>query len=207
MKSHRVSKIGDYLSPTAAGWKSVERVQVALAPTPLPMQPTEYIQKSWEGKPYGLVKHVDVASVHDGHSLALHMTWEGVSPAGKDFPDALAVALPVRGEPVLALMGGPDAPIHLLRWSANKEGVRAILSHGIGTTQPSPSIKCTAQAVAEGNTWHLVITRPLGTGKDIAPLVAGKPTRVGFAVWSGANDERAGIKAFSFDWTALVLAA
>lgn len=207
MKSHRVSKVGDYLSPSAAGWKSVEPTRVALAPTPLPMQPTEYIQKSWEGKPYGQTPHVDVAVVNDSHDIALRMTWSGVSPAGKDFPDGLALAFPIRGEPVLALMGSADAPIHLLRWSAGKEGVRSILSLGIGTTQPSAAIKCSAKAVAESDTWSLVISRPLGTGKDLAPLVAGKPSKVGFAVWRGGNDERAGIKAFSIDWTALVLAA
>jgi DMSO reductase family type II enzyme heme b subunit len=52
-----------------------------------------------------------------------------------------------------------------------------------------------------------VISRPLGIGKDIAPLAAGKKTGIGFAVWRGANDERAGIKAFSIDWVELTLDA
>ena len=41
----------------------------------------------------------------------------------------------------------------------------------------------------------------------MAPLAAGKSTGIGFAVWRGSNDERAGIKAFSIDWAELALEA
>jgi hypothetical protein len=47
----------------------------------------------------------------------------------------------------------------------------------------------------------------LGLGDDVAPLVAGEKTGIGFALWEGANEERAGIKAFSVDWLDLTLDA
>ncbi|WP_114970586.1 hypothetical protein [Rhodoferax ferrireducens] len=207
MRSSHVKNIEEYLNPALASWRKIPAKALDLIPTPLGMQPTEYIQKSWEARPYGKAKTVHVASVHDGRTWAMRASWAGVSPAGTDFPDALAVALPVRGKPALVLMGAPDAPIHFLRWAANKEGVRSLLATGIGQSGPGPEIKCNAQAHADGDIWSVVITRALGSGKDVAPLLAGKKTGIGFAVWHGGNDERAGIKAFSIDWAELVLEA
>jgi len=207
VRSHRVPSLAGYLTPTESAWSGVKEEQVELIGTPLVMQPTEYIRKKWEGKAYGETKGLKVASVHDGHTLAVRMRWPGVSGAGFDFPDAIALALPVRGKPALALMGAPDAPIHILRWQANKDGVRSILATGIGQSTAGPELKATAQAQADGDTWSVVITRPLGQGKDVAPLAAGKSTGIGFAVWRGSNDERAGIKAFSIDWAELALEA
>lgn len=207
MRSPHIKNIEEYLTPTSASWKKIAIKTVTLIPTPLGMQPTEYIRKSWEGREYGNAKSIQVSSVHDGHTWAIRASWTGVSPAGKDFPDALAVALPVRGKPALVLMGAPDAPIQYLRWAANKDGVRCLLATGIGQSRPGPEIKSSAQAKPEGDTWNVVITRAMGLGNDIAPLQAGKKTGIGFAVWHGGNDERAGIKAYSIDWVELALEA
>ena len=205
MITYHVDSIKDYLSPASAHWARVHTEQIKLMPTPLQMQPTEYIRNSWANKPYGQTQKIDVASVHDGEMWALRATWTGSGPDVTDFPDAFAVALPVRNSPVLALMGAKDAPIHYLRWSAGKEGLISLMAMGIGLSQPGAKVKQAAQAVAVGPTWQLVIARALGTGKDIAPLAAGKKTGVGFALWRGGNDERAGTKAFSIDWTELEL--
>lgn len=207
MRSHRVANLADFLSPAGAGWGKVPGEDISMMPTPLAMQPTEYIRRSWEGRSYGELSSLRVASVHDGETWAIRLSWKGVSPKGTDFPDALAIALPVSGKPVLALMGDAKAPIHFLRWSAKKEGFQSIIATGIGSSRKAPKIKGTAQAHAEGDTWSIVISRALGTGAEIAPLASGKKTQIGFAVWRGANDERAGIKAFSIDWADLALDA
>jgi len=207
MRSPRVGNITEYLDPASARWSKLKSTQVALSPTPLGLQPTEYIRQSWGARPYGKAATLEVASVHDGHLWAIRATWRGVSPAGRDFPDALAVAMPVSGKPVLALMGAPEAPIHILRWSANKEGAHSMLALGIGKSQPGAQLKCQARAHAAGDVWSVVISRPLGVGKDIAALAPGRTNGIGFALWNGGNDERAGIKAFSIDWAELALDA
>ncbi len=207
VRSQRVANIRDYLAPAGQGWERIVGADIRLMPTPLSMQPTEYIQKSRENRPYGGVESLRVASVHDGETWAIRATWQGVSPAGKDFPDALAVALPVSGKPALITMGSDGALVQYLRWAANKENLQSIVATGIGSSRPGPKIKGTAQGLATGDTWNVVITRALGIGKEVAPLVAGKKTQVGFAVWLGANDERAGLKAFSIDWADLALDA
>jgi DMSO reductase family type II enzyme heme b subunit len=207
VRTRRVANIRDYLSPSASVWSQAPVAAVQLMPTPLPMQPTAYIQKSWEGRDYGQTKSLEVASVHDGRHWALRARWEGVSPAGLDFPDALAVAIPLKPAAVLMLMGSPEAPIHYLRWRASKNDLQSQLATGIGKSAPGPQVKTTVQSAAEGGHWTVVISRPLSAGPEVPALKPGARERIGFALWRGSNDERGGIKAFSIDWTAMVLDA
>ena len=81
MDSRRVKNVSSYLSPVADVWKGVDAVQVRMTPTPLGMQPTEYIRQSWHDKPYGKVDSLSVGSVHDGKTLALKISWKGVPMA------------------------------------------------------------------------------------------------------------------------------
>lgn len=199
MRSVRVADVNAYRDPMSSQWASYSANKVNMMPTPMGMQPTAYIRNSRADRPHGLVKELNVSSVHDGSELAIHLSWQGVSPPGGDFPDAVAVAFPVKGEPILVLMGGRDAPLHILHWKANK-GVRSMSAQGIGLSDPGPQLKIASQAKAIGDNWHVVLTRVLGSGEGIAPVVPGLQTKVGFALWSGANDERAGLKAFSIDW-------
>ena len=207
MKSSRVARLEPYLMPGGAEWSKLPREEVALIATPLAMQPTEYVRKSWADKAYGQTNPLRVAAVHDGAMLAVLMSWVGVAPAGKDFPDAIAMAMPVRGNPPLALMGTPEAPIHVLRWQANEKAPRSILATGIGSSRPGPEVARQVQAWTEGGSWNVVLARALGGSGEVAPLAVGSTTRIGFAVWRGDNDERAGIKAFSIDWAELALDA
>jgi DMSO reductase family type II enzyme heme b subunit len=47
--------------------------------------------------------------------------------------------------------------------------------------------------------------RTLAGGAEAATLTPGQATQIGFAVWNGSNDERAGLKAVSEDWIPLTL--
>lgn len=208
MRSYRVDTIRNYLAPTSEYWARVKPTRITLIPTPLGMQPTAYIRASWADKKYGETPSVEAASVHDGESWAVHVRWTTVAAKGEaDFPDAVAVALPISRSSVLAIMGSPEAPIHYLRWDARNKAVRSVVASGLGSSAPGPEVKQAVQAVSQGHSWQVVITRALGTGPNVAPLKAGAKTGIGFAVWRGGNEERAGLKAFSVDWTELELDA
>lgn len=199
MKSRRVKDIEAYRNPLAAEWGRETVEQVKMAATPMAMQPTAYIRNSRANMPHGQVSELQVASVHDGETLALALSWEGVAPPGRDFPDAVAVTFPVRGNPILMLMGSKNDPMHILQWKAGK-GVRSLLANGIGLSDKGPELKIASRAEEDGKRWRVVITRVLGQGGNVAPVVPGHETKIGFAVWSGINDERAGLKSFSLDW-------
>jgi DMSO reductase family type II enzyme heme b subunit len=199
--------IKNYLDPSSAAWDGIKLEHIPLSPTPVGLQPTEYVRNAWSSRPYGQVSELQVRSAHDGETWAISLVWRaGRDPVG-EFQDSVAVAFPVRGQPLLATMGAADAPIHILRWIDGAAEVRSVTATGIGTSQSGPAIKSSARAVRTGETLQVVITRALGTGNDVAALAPGKKARVGFAVWRGANHERGGIKAFSIDWAALVLDA
>lgn len=207
MKSRRVASIKNYLDPSSTAWDGIKVEHIPLSPTPVGLQPTEYIRNAWSSRPYGQVPLLDVSTVHDGELLALRLKWESGQKQDSEFPDSAAVAFPVRGKPTLALMGAKDAPIHILHWSDGKDGVRSVLATGIGSSGPGPEVRRSAKAARKDGTLQVVITRALGSGSGVAALVPGKKIGVGFALWNGGNQERAGIKAFSIDWTELVLDA
>lgn len=208
MRCTRVPAVS--VAPDAAQWAQSERQSVDMIPTPLAMQPTGYVIKSWTGKPYGRVTKLNVEAVHDGATFAIRFSWEVPPPGerGDDFPPAVAFALPVKAVPPLVLMGQPEAPIHILRWQGGRHtGVRTIVAKGIGTSDHAPDVGQKGAVKQEGNHYTVVITRALGAGAGVAPLTPGVTTKIGFAAWDGGNEERAGIKSFSVDWIDLALDA
>lgn len=208
MRSYRVDRVDSFLAPASPHWARIEPVRVQMYPTPLAMQSTAYVRNSWAGRKYGETPAVEVSSVHDGTTWAVLVQWSSLPAQGADeFSDALAVALPVSRGAVLALMGSPEAPIHYLWWNSKQKVPQSLFSTGIGTIAPGPEVRQAAQASIAGATRRVVLARSLGSGNGAAPLVAGARTGVGFAAWRGPNEERAGIKAFSGDWTELELDA
>ena len=175
-----------------------------MIPAPLGLQPTEYIQVSWEERGYGELDQVAVRAIHDGERASVHLSWASDKPssgAGEGFPDAAALAFPVRGEPILMQMGSPEEPMQFVQWQASKKEARSVIAKGIGSSLPGEETGQTAKATWSAGRWSVVFSRRLdGTGES-AKLVAGETTQIGFAVWNGSNEERAGIKAVSVDWT------
>ena len=208
MRVQRVRDVAPCLDPQAEGWAQLAPERVALLPAPLGLQPTAYLRVAFQDRPYGRSGPLEVACVHDGERIAFGLSWRDASEdlrSGEAFADAAAVALPVLGEPPLATMGAPDAPIHLLHWRAGEERPRSVLAAGLGTTRPGPDLARECRALWKDGAWQLVLARGLAGGEGGAPLAAGARSLVAFAVWDGANRERAGIKAVSLPWQELRL--
>jgi DMSO reductase family type II enzyme heme b subunit len=203
MKANRVPTVDEYALPSAPVWSRIPHDVVELSPTPIGLQPTEYIRVKWDQIPYGATPNVAVAAVHDGQSMAVRMKWQCPEKHPKD---AAAMTMIASGEPILATMGGEDAEIHILHWMASKPELRSVVATGIGSSRLGGALKTSVAATWENGEWTVVLVRQLGSGAEIAPLSAGAKQSVGFAVWRGANNERAGLKAFSEDWMELALA-
>ncbi len=208
MRVQNVRSIADFTEPQSPGWGAVDATEVEMVPAPLGLQPNEYVQVSWEDRPYGLLELARLRAVHDGAKIAVQLSWADAQPstgAGEGFPDGAALAFPVRGEPELMLMGSPEAPMQFVQWQASKKEARSVLAKGIGSSLPGEPVGETAKASWSGGLWTVVFTRSLAASGESAILVPGSTSQIGIAVWNGSNEERAGIKAVSPDWTALSL--
>lgn len=206
----RVSDVAAFNDPAAGVWQEVGNTSLELVPAPLGLQPNDYIIVSWEGRPYGEVSAINASAVHDGKRLAVRLNWQKARPdtgAGEGFADSVALAFPVRGEPLITEMGTPDAPIHALQWVARKNEIRSVIAKGIGTSNEGATMEETVNAGWSQGAWSVVLQRNLAGSGEVANLAPGVQTKIGFAVWDGGNQERAGIKAVSADWTEFELEA
>ncbi len=210
MLSRKVADTETYLDPLSSDWDRAPESRLELVPTPLGLQPNGYIVAKWQDRDYGALEDAGFASVHDGRRILLRLTWrDGAEDRGRGegFPDGAALAFPVKGDPVLAEMGSPEAPVHALHWRARDDETRSVLATGIGTSRLGPEVGAAARSRWRDGVWHLVLSRALEETKDAAALRPGAATRIGLAVWNGRNQERAGLKAMTPDWTDLVLEA
>lgn len=222
MEAKRLS--GDLGDPSAKEWGEAPREQLVLAAVPLAAQPSRYVRAAWADCPYGVVCDLTAQAAHDGKRLYICLEW--VSPTleakaqggdsaphpieGPDaFYDAVAAMFPVNGEASLETMGSDTAPVNVWRWSAGALAEAEDLTvRGIGTVEPTGGGNgLVARSEAGDAAWRLVLARSLKPKtKEGSPLFApGKARQVAFAVWTGANQERAGIKSASQAWSELKL--
>ncbi len=100
----------ELLSPESTARQEAPVNEVVLSPTPLELQPTEYVRVSRSGRPYGLVSSMKVSALHNGNSVFFRLVWQDETrddhiPDTDRFTDAAAVLMPVRLEAPLQTMG------------------------------------------------------------------------------------------------------
>ncbi len=201
------------LDPEAAQWRGLSEEPLALTPTPLLAQPSAYVVAAWTERPYGLVKEVRVRAAHNGEALLFRLAWAdetrdaGISDADR-FPDAAAVLFPLKGDAPLSNMGTKEQPVNAWYWRPDLEQPINVTAAGLGTTVRHPNGSLRAGAQHKSGGWAVVIARPFAVRGDTAvTLSPGQAGKMGFAVWQGSNQERAGIKAVTLDWQPLEIEA
>jgi DMSO reductase family type II enzyme heme b subunit len=209
------AKTEELLNLSSQAWKNARKATVVLSPTPVEMQPVDYVRASWKGRPYGNASSMEVRALHNGAQIFFRLQWNDESPDGKiadinQFADAAAVLFPLVPDAPLIGMGTKGKPVNAWLWRADWERPKNVAAQGMGTTQrrDDPALAATSRH-ARGR-WDVVVSRSLN-GKSsltgIASLRPGTASKVAFAVWQGGNQERAGIKAFSPDWQDLQIEA
>jgi len=202
------AKSEELLDPAGAPWRTVSSSTVVLSPTPLEMQPTEYIRAAWQRRPYGTATSIQVSAVHNGSEIFLRLLWEDDSADEKiadinEFIDAAAVLFPVAEDAPLFGMGSKGKPVNAWLWRADWERPKNVAAEGMGSTQRREDPALASKARHTRGRWDVVVSRSLATNGAPAGTVSlspGSVSKVAFAVWQGGNQERAGIKAFSPDW-------
>jgi ethylbenzene hydroxylase subunit gamma/complex iron-sulfur molybdoenzyme family reductase subunit gamma len=209
------AKSEELLDPAGAVWRRTRASNVVLSPTPVEMQPTEYVRVSWKGRPYGTVPSMRVSALHNGRDIFFRLVWADDSADGKiadinEFVDAAAVLFPVAADAPLIGMGIKGKPVNAWFWRADWERPQNVAAEGMGTTQRREDPALASKARHTRGRWDVVLSRSLdGKGAPAGTIVLapGATSKVAFAVWQGANQERAGVKAFSLDWQELQIEA
>jgi len=182
-------------------WERAPRAQIALRGTEAAAQPSAYVRTAWAGRRIGAVRSLSVQAAHNRQNLFFRLEWADPTHNadygdGSVFPDAAAVLFPTNGEAPLSLMGSAGAGIQAWYWRANHPDYgEALAFHGLATEERRPApLVLTSAAWTEGR-WRVVIGGQL-TGGSVAGAV-------GFAVWEGGSQERAGLHSYSHEWLEL----
>lgn len=205
------------LDPLASEWKNIPEETLKLDATPLANQPSAYIRASRDPAKIGKVRSLNVRVAHNGSDIFFRLSWEdanrNVAITDNDvFPDGCGILMPLDGgDPPIDEMGGKDAPVNAWFWRADLKDVpRNFVARGLGTTVMSKRCAVESRSAWNDGVWTVVFARALAVPErrdETAQLAAGRPVKVGFAVWEGGNGERAGVKSFSKEWRELVLEA
>lgn len=206
----KVSATADeMLGPGNRIWDQAEEEVVPLVPTPLGNQVSLYVVNSWVNRSYGLIKELKVRGLHNGQHLFFRLQWESdhgvVQITDNDvFPDGCGILFPLKGDADIMTMGSPDWPVNAWHWRADfGDQPYNVTSTGAGSAVRHVNNYLMARSQWLGSLWRVAIGRPMRVPEPILQsvvLVPGLTLKVGYAVWSGANRERAGIKAFSGQW-------
>ncbi len=215
---------GALSEPGASAWQEAPVEHVALAAAPLADQQSRYVRTAWADRPYGFVRDLRAQAAHDGERFYLRLEWSSptLEARGADenpfsnpiegpdaFPDSVAVMFPSSDDAQLDTKGSEEAPVEIWRWAEGMpETVEDLLATGLSTLRPAngDGADLVARSGSDGARWQVVFGRPLATEPEAAPKLApGAGARLAFAVWAGANQERAGIKSYSQRWIDLAL--
>jgi len=194
-------------SAASAGWDGIPEVAIDLAPTDLDAQPSAYVRTAWAQRPYGEGRTVRVQAAVAGEKVFVRLRWQASEPRpaitdNNVFADACGVLFPLDGNSAeLSTMGSDDWPVQAWHWRAGAPEPFVLIARGLGTAERQQVHAVSVDAAHATDEWRVVFSRALGA-KGV-PLARGSAVPVGFAVWSGANNERAGIKAYSPRWTEL----
>jgi DMSO reductase family type II enzyme heme b subunit len=168
---------------------------------------------AWRGRDYGRIGRVEVRVAHNGEAIFFRLNWRDETPndliADTDqFTDACAVLFPLKGDAVLTTMGDTERPVNAWYWRAGLPGAINVTATGLGAAVRHRDRILDASSSYAPGSWSVVVARPFqveGAGRVTVALAPGRASRVGFAVWDGGNQERAGLKAVSLDWQELLI--
>lgn len=201
------------LNPLASQWSKVPSESVTLAGTPLHAQPSAYVRTAWASRPIGAVRHLTVQAAHNGEHAFFRLEWPDETNNsdygdGSVFPDAAAVLFPLNGQSPLETMGSRDGPVNVWYWRANHpDRGENLAAEGPATEQATSGPSVDTRGAWEDGRWRVVIARTLAAGNhDNVRLRPRSRIQVGFAVWEGSNQERAGLHSHSRAWRQLEIA-
>ncbi len=208
----RVSASDDaLLDPEGSGWSGVAVERIDLDPTPIVLQPSEYVQNKWKPLGHGNTPEMRVAAAHNGTAIFFRLEWEDGTDNSRpndmaDFPDQAGVMMPIKDDAPISEMGLPDKPVNMWLWRADLEAPLYVTATGRGTSVRQKETPLAGRGVWREGVWRVVVSRPFNVSLPagvVVPLAPGVSHKCTFAVWQGSEKERAGLKAYQPVWQPL----
>ena len=196
------------LDPNASVWNQAEATTLSLQPTPVGMQPSEYITSTVKQSEVGAIGQVEVRALTNGTRLFFRLSWnDPTQNADSDeadrFADGAAILFPFLDDAPIVTMGNEGQPVNQWHWRADFSTPFNVTTAGLGTTYRTPESFVEAQAHWANERWAVVLARPLETSDpdNHVPFSADRPLKAAFCVWDGEGQERAGLKSYTPSWT------
>lgn len=189
-------------TPSGDAWNEVGAREIPLTSAPSGLPDASIVN----------TEAVDVKTAHTDSKLYVWLQWEdqtrNTSEASLDsFTDGAAVQVPANRttDPTVEL-GSQDSPVNLWYWSAAggpEEALAGGYNPGSITTLENTTIE--TNALHQDGKWTVVMKRSLATDDQArADFGSDQDIDIAFAVWDGANAERAGHHAYS-EWYTIPL--
>lgn len=209
----KVSKIKasdkDLADGSSFAWRNVKETTIELVPSPVGMAESvsPFMALSTD---HGKVEAAKVRIANNGTTLSVRLSWadpdDDSAPGDLDeFADGAAVMFPLVGGASALSMGSEGAPVNAWLWKADEAEPFDVVAQGYATSdrRAAEASGLKANATHVDGHWVLVFQRPLVAEGDFVSFAGGEDIGIAFAVWEGANKERAGQKSVSGDFVAL----
>lgn len=194
-------------NPDATIWSRVpeEIVPLNLAP---PVHQSIALLQSRNARVSGALP-VGVSVITDGQRIYFRLRWRDTTQDARrsigSFADAAAVQIPVTVTETSPVMGSPDRPVSIWRWSADRNNPEALLAGSPGTLTSAASTTLRGKGVYRRsddpakNEWRVVLSGDLDEARDDGEaLRSQKSIPAAFAVWQGSDGQRGGFKRVSY---------
>ena len=176
---------------------------VNLIAPPTAMQPGGYVAKAYADRSAPGTKSAEIEALESGGIWTVALRWQApqavidASDNARQFIDGAALFVPTVKDAPWISMGTPETPLEGVLWRADQAKVMHVGAKGLGTVQRAAApAGWTAVATYVSGSWLVTFTLP-----GFATLSAQR--QVAFAIWQGAQSERAGLKSVSPGWIAV----
>nr|AFF61339.1 putative steroid C25 dehydrogenase-like gamma-subunit [Sterolibacterium denitrificans] len=177
---------------------------VTLIAAPTAIQPGGYIAKAYEDRTVPGLGQAELEIEAKGQGWQITLSWACPAPVKSiaretdKFLDACALLVPATENAQWITMGSKEDPVEGVLWKADREKPWRMQAEGLGTMirQEAP-VDWTVAAEHANGRW--TVRFEIG-----AWPVLSQYKQLGFAIWLGERQDRAGLKSVSPGWLAAV---
>ena len=173
---------------------------VTLIAAPTAPQPGGYVQKAYADRTLPNIKQADLNVEPAGKGWKVTLSWACPAPVKSiaketdKFLDGCALLVPMTPDAQWITMGAPGKAVEGILWKADRERPWHMHAEGLGTMQRNEAPKDWKVAGAWSNgRWQVDFDLPEW------PLLS-QQKQLAFAIWHGADQDRAGLKSISPGW-------